>query len=93
MIKIGTKPLTANDFHKILYKGEKVELDAAALKKVVQSHEFLKKFSKDKLIYESIRDLVLWHNTRSAKKIRSIFSKILSEAILPEQETDCRIFR
>lgn len=51
MIKIGTKPLTANDFHKILYKGEKVELDAAALKKVVQSHEFLKKFSKDKLIY------------------------------------------
>jgi histidine ammonia-lyase len=51
MIKIGTKPLTAGDFYKILYQGEKVELDAAAYKKVAQSHEFLKKFSKNKLIY------------------------------------------
>jgi histidine ammonia-lyase len=51
MIKIGTKPLTAADFHKILYQGEKIELDAAAYKKVAQSHEFLKKFSKNKLIY------------------------------------------
>lgn len=51
MIKIGTKPLTADDFYRILYKGEKVELDAAALKKVNQSHDFLKKFSKNKLIY------------------------------------------
>lgn len=51
MIKIGTKPLTAGDFYKILYQGEKVELDTAAYKKVAQSHEFLKKFSKNKLIY------------------------------------------
>ena len=51
MIQIGSKPLTANDFHKILYEGVKIDLDAAALTKVIESHEFLKAFSKDKLIY------------------------------------------
>jgi histidine ammonia-lyase len=51
MINIGNKPLTANDFNNILYKSEKVGLDAAALKKVAESHEFLKEFSKNKLIY------------------------------------------
>ncbi|MCK6650749.1 MAG: aromatic amino acid ammonia-lyase, partial [Bacteroidia bacterium] len=51
MILIGTKPLTSGDFFKILYQGEKIELDAAALKKVAESHEFLKDFSKNKLIY------------------------------------------
>ncbi len=51
MILIGTKPLTSDDFFKILYQGEKIELDAAALKKVAESHEFLKDFSKNKLIY------------------------------------------
>jgi len=57
MIKIGTKPLTAGDFHKILYQGEKVELDAAAYKKVAQSHEFLKKFSKNKLTLADLRNM------------------------------------
>ena len=51
MINVGTKPLTADDFHKVLYAGEKIGLDPAALKKVEESHEFLKDFSKNKLIY------------------------------------------
>jgi histidine ammonia-lyase len=51
MINIGTQPLTANDFYKILYAGEKIDLDKAALSKVNESHEFLKEFSKNKLIY------------------------------------------
>lgn len=51
MINIGAKALTADDFHKILYTGEKIDLDKAALARVTESHEFLLAFSKDKLIY------------------------------------------
>jgi len=51
MIKVGSKALTTGDFYKILYTGEKIDLDPAALKKVSESHEFLKSFSKNKLIY------------------------------------------
>lgn len=51
MIKIGGTPLTIEDFNKILYKGQKIELDEAALAKVEESFSFLKTFSKDKLIY------------------------------------------
>ncbi|MDQ3047867.1 MAG: aromatic amino acid ammonia-lyase [Bacteroidota bacterium] len=51
MIQIGAKPLTADDFHKILYSGEKIGLDKKALEKVNEGHEFLKSFSKNKLIY------------------------------------------
>lgn len=51
MIYIGKQPLTANDFYKILYAGEQIDLDPAALAKVNESHEFLKSFSKNKLIY------------------------------------------
>ncbi|HET6225871.1 MAG TPA: aromatic amino acid ammonia-lyase [Bacteroidia bacterium] len=50
-ITVGTTPLTSSDFHKILYEGQKVELDHTALKKVEESHAFLKTFSTDKLIY------------------------------------------
>lgn len=51
MINIGAKALTADDFYKILYTGEQIDLDKAALTRVSESHEFLKTFSKDKLIY------------------------------------------
>lgn len=51
MINIGAKALTAVDFYNILYKGEKINLDIKALSKVSESHEFLKAFSKNKLIY------------------------------------------
>src|SRR3954465_5033128 len=50
-ITVGNTPLTIHDFHKILYEGQQIELDSAALKKVEESHSFLKTFSKDKLIY------------------------------------------
>jgi len=51
MIKVGAGRLTLEDFGKILYNGEKIELDAAAVKKVDDSHQFLKNFSSQKLIY------------------------------------------
>ena len=51
MIKIGTKKLTIHDFDKILYAGEKIELDPVALEKMQESFSFLLEFSKDKLIY------------------------------------------
>ena len=51
MIYIGTKELTLEDFKSILYSGAKIDLDEKALNKVKESHEFLKVFSKDKLIY------------------------------------------
>ena len=51
MIYVGKQPLTASDFYKILYTAEKIDLAPAALTKVKESHEFLKSFSKDKLIY------------------------------------------
>lgn len=51
MINIGGTPLTLGDFQKILYNGEKIELDHTALAKVKDSYSFLQTFSKDKLIY------------------------------------------
>ena len=51
MVYIGAKELTLDDFNKIIYSGIKVGLDEDALDKVSESHQFLKEFSKDKLIY------------------------------------------
>src|SRR5258706_15313655 len=51
MIKVGAGILTLEDFGKILYSGEKIELDASAVKKVDASYQFLKNFSSQKLIY------------------------------------------
>ncbi|WP_341227018.1 aromatic amino acid ammonia-lyase [uncultured Arcticibacterium sp.] len=51
MIKIGFRKLSLDDFEAVLFKNEKVELDQNALVKVKESFEFLKGFSKDKLIY------------------------------------------
>ncbi|AWV99176.1 HAL/PAL/TAL family ammonia-lyase [Arcticibacterium luteifluviistationis] len=51
MIRIGIKKLTLDDFESILFKNEKIELEEKALIKVEESFEFLKGFSKDKLIY------------------------------------------
>lgn len=51
MIKVGLTPLTFRDFNRILYQGEKIELDETALENVNESYHFLKVFSKDKLIY------------------------------------------
>lgn len=51
MVKVGAGTLTLEDFGKILIGGEKIELDASALRRVDASHQFLKNFSSQKLIY------------------------------------------
>ncbi len=51
MIIIGGKNLNLNDFYKILFEGEKVDLDKEALRKVEKSYNFLEDFSKNKVIY------------------------------------------
>jgi len=51
MVKIGGKRLGLEDFYRILYKGEKIKLDEKALADVGHCFEFLKEFSKDKIIY------------------------------------------
>lgn len=51
MIKLGFRKLTLEDFESILFDNEKIELDEKALLRVNESFEFLKDFSKEKLIY------------------------------------------
>ena len=51
MIKVGQQKLSANDFEKILYSGEKIELDSGALDRVERSFTFLKSYSQNKIIY------------------------------------------
>ncbi len=51
MIILGGKNLNLNDFYKILYDGERVDLNTESLKKVENNYNFLENFSKDKVIY------------------------------------------
>ncbi|MBY0426655.1 MAG: aromatic amino acid ammonia-lyase, partial [Cytophagales bacterium] len=51
MVKIGGKKLRLEDFYRVLYKGEKIKIDEKALENVNLCFEFLKDFSKDKIIY------------------------------------------
>lgn len=51
MIIIGERNLNLEDFHKILFDGEKIDLDSKAIKKVQESYNFLEDFSKNKVIY------------------------------------------
>lgn len=51
MIIIGSKNLALEDFYKILFEGEKVDLDASAIEKVKNNYNFLDQFSKNKVIY------------------------------------------
>ena len=48
---IVEKQLTLDDCNEILFKGRQVSIPEETLKKVDRSHQFLKKFSKNKLIY------------------------------------------
>lgn len=50
-IRIGQRDLTVLDFEKIVLEENEVEISAEALKRVEESHEFLRNFSKDKIIY------------------------------------------
>src|ERR1035437_6321667 len=51
MIIIGNRKLTIGDFFKILFEGEKVDIDIEARTKVTEDYEFLKEFAKGKVIY------------------------------------------
>ncbi|MBV7531868.1 histidine ammonia-lyase [Chitinophaga sp. sic0106] len=51
MVAIGSKVLSLEEAYRVLYSGEELVLDAAALQQVEASFEFLKKFSAKKLIY------------------------------------------
>ncbi len=51
MLKIGTEYIQSEDVYKIVFQNETIEIDERALKKVSESFEFLKEFSKDKVIY------------------------------------------
>ncbi len=51
MIIIGGENLNLNNFYRILYDGEKIDLDKDALIKVQNNFDFLDNFSKNKVIY------------------------------------------
>lgn len=51
MKSIGGRLLTLSDFNEIVFKNEEITLDEAALQKVEESYQFLKRFSGNKLIY------------------------------------------
>lgn len=51
MIKVGQERLSYEDFEKLLYRGERVELDHGALENVEKNFSFLKTYSQDKIIY------------------------------------------
>ncbi|NIG57185.1 histidine ammonia-lyase [Chitinophaga sp. Cy-1792] len=51
MVAIGSKALSLEEVYRVLYGGEELVLDAAALQQVEASFTFLRQFSAKKLIY------------------------------------------
>lgn len=51
MISVGAQKITPDDFYKIIFAGEQIDLDVTARKKVKENYEFLKEFAKGKVIY------------------------------------------
>ncbi|WP_143307866.1 HAL/PAL/TAL family ammonia-lyase [Chitinophaga vietnamensis] len=51
MVSIGSKALTLDEVYRVLFGGEELVLDPAALQQVEKSFSFLKQFSAKKLIY------------------------------------------
>jgi histidine ammonia-lyase len=51
MVKVGQARLSVSDFEKVLYHGEEIQLDNAALEKVDKNFTFLKSYSQNKIIY------------------------------------------
>jgi histidine ammonia-lyase len=51
MVIIGERALSLNDFEEVIFAQQKITLHEAALQKVQQSHDFLKAFAANKLIY------------------------------------------
>ncbi len=50
-IRIGQRDLTVQDFEQVVLQEKSIEISAEALKRVEDSHSFLREFSKDKIIY------------------------------------------
>lgn len=51
MVKIGNRKITILDFFKVLFEGDKVEIDAEARCRINGNFLFLKEFAKGKVIY------------------------------------------
>ena len=51
MISIGTRNLTVDDFFQVLYQGADIHLDERAVGKVQEGYDFIKEYSRDKIIY------------------------------------------
>lgn len=51
MVAIGERIITTEDFRRILYNGESVEISGDAKSRVSRSFNFLQSFHKDKIIY------------------------------------------
>lgn len=51
MIKISKDQLRLNDYYRILFTGEQLQVDQATLENVGKCHQFLKDFSVNKVIY------------------------------------------
>jgi len=51
MIHVGGKPLLTEDFEKVIFENEAIDLHPDALQKVKVNYEFLQHYSKDKIIY------------------------------------------
>lgn len=51
MLRIGEGFITVTDFYKVLFCGAKVEISEGALKRVEESHQFLKGYNKDHFVY------------------------------------------
>jgi len=51
MVKVGQGRLSVADFENVLYQGQRVELDDAAVEKVERNFTFLKSYSQHKIIY------------------------------------------
>jgi len=63
MADIGARILSLDKFEDILFKEETIALDKAALEKVEASYQFLKNFSRGKLIYGINTGFARWPNT------------------------------
>lgn len=51
MITLKKQKVTAEDFYKLLFGGEKIEISEEIISRVKSSFDFLQDFSKDKIIY------------------------------------------
>src|SRR5579859_1779239 len=51
MIVLGNRRLTTEDFERIIFQDEKIQLDESGLKDVEANFDFLKSYSRDKIIY------------------------------------------